>query len=95
VGDMSRQFSAWSRTPRGLLISGIIFVVFLVLALLRGDWLNALVWVAFLAGTGLSYASGAISPSRPLARKIASVAAAICVVGAALLALYVGFFGRS
>ena len=95
MADWQRQFAAWSRTPRALLICAIIFVVFLVMSLVTGDRLNPLVWVAFLVGTGLTYASNAISPSRPLARKAASVGATICLIGATLLALYVGFFVRS
>ena len=99
MSDWQRHFAAWSRTPRALLICAAIFAFFLVLALVMGDRLNALVWVAFLAGTGLTYTSGAIPPSRPLARRLATVGASICVVTAALLALYVGFFdgpdGRS
>jgi hypothetical protein len=73
----------------------VIFIVFLVLALFTGDRLSVLVWLAFLVGTGLSYATGALPPTRPLARRLASIGATICLIIAVLLAVYVGFFRKS
>ena len=95
MGGWSKQFAQWANRPAAQVLSALIFLVFLIISLTLGQWMNAMVWVAFLVGSGLNYLVSLIPPSRPLARRLASIAAGLCFVVAVLLVLYTLFAGRS
>ncbi len=95
MGERSEKFAQWAKRPVIQLLSALIFLVFLILSVIQGQWTNAVVWGAFLAGSGFSYLATLIPLSQPLARKLASIVAGLCFVVAVLMVLYSLFTVRS
>ena len=93
--EWSKQFSEWSQRPRVKLLSALIFLKFLVLSVTQGRWLTAVVWVAFLAGSGFNYLTYVVSSTQQGLRKSLGIAAGVCFVVAVLMVAFTLLTGRS